>query len=151
MVEPASDRDTETYEGVEGAFERARLGDPGGDRLGCSYYEVPPGGQPWSYHYHAANEEAIYVLEGTATVELDGDMHELTAGDYLPCPAGPTGVHTIRNEGTETLRYLVMSTNDRPDVTVLPRREVFGVGLDEDAEGDVDAAGFYPLEAALED
>ena len=41
----------------------------GGEKLGCSLYEVPPGRRAWSYRYHLANEEAIYVLEGSGTLK----------------------------------------------------------------------------------
>ena len=43
----------------------------GGEKLGCSLYEVPPGRRAWPYHYHLANEEAIYVLEGSGTLRID--------------------------------------------------------------------------------
>jgi hypothetical protein len=45
----------------------------GNHKLGCSLYEVPPGCKSWPYHYHYANEEAIYVLEGRGTLRLDGE------------------------------------------------------------------------------
>lgn len=155
MTEPVTDVEAklEARDGVDGRFRRVRLGDTGGQRLGCSLYEVPPGGQPWSYHYHVANEEALYVLKGQATVELEGVEHLLEAGDYLSFPAGPDGVHVIRNEGDATLRYLVVSTNDRPDVTVLPRRGLFGVGLDDGDEppGGPTVGGFYPVDAELQE
>ncbi|MFP4591226.1 MAG: cupin domain-containing protein [Halobacteriales archaeon] len=143
----------EDHEGVEGTFRRSRLARGEGDHLGCSYYEVPPGGRPWSYHYHVANAEALYVLSGVATVETPGGDVEVDPGGYLAFPAGPEGVHAIRNEGDEPVRYLVVSTTDRPDVTVLPRRGLFSVRLDEDAEpADGPAvSGFYPVDARLED
>jgi uncharacterized cupin superfamily protein len=42
----------------------------GGERLGCSLYEVPPGKRAWPHHYHLANEEAIFVLEGRGTLRI---------------------------------------------------------------------------------
>ena len=42
----------------------------GSEKLGCSLYEVPPGRRAWPYHYHLANEEAIYVLHGSGTFRL---------------------------------------------------------------------------------
>ena len=31
----------------------------GGQKLGCSLYEVRPGRRAWPFHYHVANEEGI--------------------------------------------------------------------------------------------
>ena len=69
-----SDLDWDEHEGVDGDFRQKQLGAAAGsERLGCSLYELPPGAQPWSYHYHAANEEALYVLSGTGTLRLGGE------------------------------------------------------------------------------
>lgn len=40
----------------------------GSTRLGCTLEEIQPGGRPADYHYHLANEEAMYVLEGAGTL-----------------------------------------------------------------------------------
>ena len=43
-----------------------RLGPAAGARdLGCSLYEIDPGGQAVPYHAHHANEELLIVLDGT--------------------------------------------------------------------------------------
>jgi len=99
-------------------------GDPG---LGCSLYELPPGGRSWPYHYHAGNAEAMYVLEGEGQLRLDGDEHVIEAGDYVPFPAGSAGAHQVRNDGEAPLQYLTISDMDEPDVTVYPDSEKVGV------------------------
>jgi hypothetical protein len=57
------DRDvewSEQYHGEKFGYRRKSLGSAaGGEKLGCSLYEVPPGRRAWPYHYHLANEEAI--------------------------------------------------------------------------------------------
>ena len=63
----------------------------GGRRLGCSLYEVAPGRRAWPYHYHGANEEAIYVLEGSGTLRVGGEKVSLERGDYAALPAGAGG------------------------------------------------------------
>jgi uncharacterized cupin superfamily protein len=63
----------------ETAFRRKQLSEAtDGDRLGCSLYELPPGKASWPYHYHTANEEALYVLSGTGTLRIGVDD---TVGD----------------------------------------------------------------------
>lgn len=138
---------TETDRG-EARFERKQLSEAAdGDAIGCSLYELPPGHKSWPYHYHAANEEAIYVLEGTGTIRLataddadpddpatDGtvnagadDTHDVSAGTYVALPADESGGHRVINDSEGPLRYLVISTMVEPDVTVYPDSGRFGV------------------------
>jgi uncharacterized cupin superfamily protein len=118
--------DWDELEGVEGAFRRKQLGEAaGGDRLGCSLYEVPEGCQPWSYH--TANEEALYVLSGSGTLRSEGETHSLDAGDYVAFPADESGGHCVVNDSDGPLRYLAFSTMNQPDVTVHPELDTLGV------------------------
>jgi uncharacterized cupin superfamily protein len=109
-------------------FRRKQLGKAaGGDGLGCSLYELPAGERAWPYHYHTGNEEALYVLDGSGTLRLAGEEHALSPGVYAAFPTGEEGAHRVVNDADETLRYLVVSTMDDPDVTVYPDAEAFGV------------------------
>jgi Uncharacterized conserved protein, contains double-stranded beta-helix domain len=118
---------TERAEG-ETEFRRKQLGEGAdGDQLGCSLYELPPGRRSWPYHYHTANEEAIYVLAGSGTLRHDGETYELDAGSYVTFPAGESGGHRVINDTEDVLRYLAVSTMTEPDVTVYPDSEKFGV------------------------
>jgi uncharacterized cupin superfamily protein len=65
----------------------------GGEKLGCSFYEVPPGRRAWPYHYHLANEEAIYVLHGSGTLRIGEREVTLSRGDYVALPVGESGAH----------------------------------------------------------
>jgi Uncharacterized conserved protein, contains double-stranded beta-helix domain len=115
-------------EDEETKFRRKQLGEATDGRLlGCSLYEIPPGRKSWPYHYHTANEEAIYVLSGTGTLRHDGEHHELTAGTYVSLPANKAGGHRVLNNSDGTLRYLAVSTMTEPDLTVYPDSEKFGV------------------------
>jgi uncharacterized cupin superfamily protein len=109
-------------------IRRKQLGEAAGsDQLGCSLYELPAGQRSWPYHYHTANEEAIYVLTGTGQLRLDGEMNALQAGDYAAFPANVSGGHRVVNDGNEPLRYLAVSTMTEPDITVYPDSGKFGV------------------------
>lgn len=92
----------------------------GGSRLGCSLEEVPPGQSPARYHYHAANEESMYVLEGSGTLRTPEGEHDVSQGDYVTFPAGEAGAHTIANTSDATLRCLFFSTMREPEVVVYP-------------------------------
>jgi uncharacterized cupin superfamily protein len=112
----------------ETEFRRKQLGEAAdNDLLGCSLYELPAGKRSWPYHYHTANEEAIYVLAGTGQLRLDDETNPLQAGDCAAFPADESGGHRIINDGDEPLRYLMISTTNDPDVTVYPDSEKLGV------------------------
>jgi uncharacterized cupin superfamily protein len=109
-------------------FRRKRLGfETGGRKLGATLYEVPPGRSTWPYHYHAANEEAIFVLEGEGTLRLGGIEHGIRAGDYVTLPVGPEGCHQIHNRSAAPLRLLMMSTMIEPDVAFYPDSGKIGI------------------------
>lgn len=111
----------ERVRGEDFAMYRKRLGvEAGGERLGCSLYEVPAGCRFGPYHYHEANEEAIYVLSGEGSVRVPGDPVSIAAGDYVSFPVGEAGAHQVVNDSDADLRYLCLSTMESPDVVVYP-------------------------------
>jgi uncharacterized cupin superfamily protein len=111
----------ETSRGSRFGWRRRALGAAaGGKKLGCSLYELKPGRRSFPYHYHSANEEAIYVLEGSGTMRLAGREVPIARGDYVPLHAGAEGAHQVINTSDATLRYLCVSTMIEPEVNVYP-------------------------------
>lgn len=98
----------------------------GGD-LGCTYYEVPPGRSGFPYHFHCVNEEALFVLEGEATLRLGAEEVPVRAGDYVALPVGPASAHQLLNTGAGPLRYLCLSTLQPTEVAVYPDMGTVGV------------------------
>ncbi|HET7324146.1 MAG TPA: cupin domain-containing protein [Halococcus sp.] len=135
-------------------FRRKQLGAAaGGERLGCSLYELPAGEQAWPYHYHAGNEEALFVLSGTGTLRLAGEHHPLSSGTYVALPTGEEGGHRVVNDSDEVLRYLVISTMNDPDVTVYPDSATFGVYAGSPPGGDEDdriLSGYFRQENGVD-
>lgn len=149
-----SSLDWDEHEGVEGAFKQKQFGAAdGSDNLGCSLYELPPGCQPWSYHYHAANEEALYVLSGAGSLHLAGETHRVQRGDFVACQADESGAHCVVNDSDEPLRYLAISTMREPDVTVHPDIDKLGVyvGSPPGRKAGRTLSGFYDLDGEDEE
>ena len=105
MAEPGSiepkrvvhEDDLEVYETEKGSFSsRRRLFglSTGAQKLGCSLYELPPGRRSFPYHWHAANEEALYVLEGEGMLRLAGREVPIRKGCYATLPVGEAGAPT---------------------------------------------------------
>jgi quercetin dioxygenase-like cupin family protein len=60
-------------------------------------------GQATERHYHAESEEIYYVLDGSGTMELDGEEREVAPGDAILIPPGAR--HTI-TAGPDGARFL---------------------------------------------
>ncbi len=87
-------------------------------QLGASVYEIEPGASAFPRHYHCANEEAIYVLEGEGVLIVGDAEVKMGAGDFAALPRGDEYAHRIRNGSDRPLRFLCFSTMIEPDVTV---------------------------------
>ena len=98
----------------------------GADKLGYSFYAVPPGKTAFPYHGHASNEEMIYILEGSGLLRLGEEQLQVCAGTVIACPVGAELPHQLINTGTEELRYLVVSTMTFPDVCEYPDSNKIG-------------------------
>ncbi|WP_024873793.1 cupin domain-containing protein [Saccharomonospora piscinae] len=59
-------------------------------------------GERIAEHYHPYSEEFLYVVEGSLTVDLDGQPWRLRPGDALLVPPGTR--HRLRNDGTAAAR-----------------------------------------------
>lgn len=137
------DLDWSTVEHGDTKMRRKRLGDAaGGEEIGASLYEIPPGRRSWPYHYHAANAEAMYVIEGRGSVRTAVGDVVVEPGDYLAFPTGDRGVHQVVNDRDEPLRYLLVSTMVDTDVTFYPELGTFGVFVG-GAPGGTDDRAFH--------
>jgi quercetin dioxygenase-like cupin family protein len=64
---------------------------------------VPPGGGP-PPHIHYFEEESFYILEGTLTIQSDGQTLQASPGDFIHIPRGTE--HSFRNDGKVDARML---------------------------------------------
>ena len=68
---------------------------------------VPPGCSE-TKHFHGRSEQFFYVLSGEAAMEIEEETYRLAPGEGINVPPGKT--HRLFNDGTEDLRFLVVST-----------------------------------------
>lgn len=109
-------------------FERRRkqlASAAGGVELGCSLYEVPPGKAAWPQHMHFGNEEAIYVLEGRATLRIGDEEFAVEAGQWCALHADSGRGHQLFNSSEDAVRYLCVSTMEAPDFMYYPDSDKF--------------------------
>jgi uncharacterized cupin superfamily protein len=88
--------------------------------LAASVWELQPGASQFVYHFHHGSDELLVVLRGAPTVRMHDGDRALREGDVVSFPRGPAGGHQIRNDGDDTARVLIVSTNASPDVAEYP-------------------------------
>jgi len=98
---------------------RAFIGRPAGSRrLGASVWELDPGKAAYPYHAHLGEEELIVVLSGHPSLRTPEGWRELSPGEAVAFPRGEEGAHQIVNRGSETVRFLAVSTAGAPDIVL---------------------------------
>lgn len=102
-------------------FRRRSFGAAAGNRqLGGSLMELPAGAIAYPFHYHCANEEAIYVIAGTGTIRLGDQRVAVSAGDWIAMPIGPAHAHQMINDSDAPLVYLTVGTEHKCEVIGYP-------------------------------
>ncbi|MCC7079216.1 MAG: cupin domain-containing protein [Burkholderiales bacterium] len=92
-------------------------------QLGVHLVRVEPGRESTEYHTHSHDEEWIYILSGRASAQIGERTLEVKAGDFMGFVAG-SEPHTMKNESSEDLVYLVGGTRHGYDVVDYPRRGI---------------------------
>jgi len=106
------------------ARARTRLGDAGGlNDFGVNLLELQPGAWSSQRHWHSAEDEFVWVLEGEVTlIDNDGE-HLLRAGECAAFPKGDRNGHHLINRSAAIVRCLEVGSRkpeedacDYPDV-----------------------------------
>jgi uncharacterized cupin superfamily protein len=92
----------------------------GARELAANVYELDPGAVGSPLHAHHANEELLFVLAGTLSLRGADGTRLLSAGTVVAFPRGQAGAHSLGNHSDAPVRYLVVSTTNRPDVVEYP-------------------------------
>lgn len=84
-----------------------RLSDAGGlTQFGAGEVELAPGASTGLYHWHVAEDEFVYVLDGEVVL-VEGDAeHLLGAGDAVTFKAGEPVGHSFENRSGAPVRLL---------------------------------------------
>jgi uncharacterized cupin superfamily protein len=114
-------------EGSAFGGRRQRVGAQlGAQKLGYSFFAVPPGKAAFPFHTHSGNEEMIYIIDGEAILRLGKEELSVSAGTVVACPPGAEYPHQLINTGTKDLRYFVVSTMEYPDICEYPDSNKIG-------------------------
>ena len=88
--------------------------------VGVAIEELGPGKQSAPIHYHFLEEEHVYLLEGTLTVRIGPDTHEMKPGGYVCFPAGQRAGHCLINNTSAPCRYVIVGERKANEVSVYP-------------------------------
>lgn len=97
------------------ARHRFKLGDAGGlTQFGVNLQRLPPGAWSSQRHWHSAEDELVYVLEGEVVLVTNDGETTLRAGDCAAFPAGVPDGHHLQNRSQAEVVVLEIGSR-RPD------------------------------------
>jgi uncharacterized cupin superfamily protein len=103
-------------ENVEGRSRWAGLGDVFGlDQFGVNVVMLQPGAWSSHRHWHAQEDEFVYVLEGEVTLADDAGDHLMTPGMCAGFKAGNGDGHHLKNLSDKTAVYLEIGSRKSTD------------------------------------
>jgi uncharacterized cupin superfamily protein len=122
----------EPYRSVVAGRARQRLGNAVSlDQFGVNLTRLKPGAQ--SAQRHAAEDEFVFILEGTLVLCENGGETVLRAGDAAGFKASVPNGHCLVNRSTQDAVYLEIGTRaareqvDYPDIDLRFRKEGNGM------------------------
>jgi uncharacterized cupin superfamily protein len=71
-------------------------------------------------HWHAAEDEFVYMLQGEVTLWEGGVARVLRPGEAACFAAGVAAGHYLQNDSAAEARYLVVGTRAAADVVTYP-------------------------------
>ena len=112
LPEQSSTGYPEPYKSRVAGRHRRRLGDHAGlKNFGVNLTRLDPGAESSMRHWHAKQDEFIYVLEGEVTLVTNAGRQKLSPGMAAGFPAGKPDGHQLVNETDKSVLYL--ETGDR--------------------------------------
>jgi uncharacterized cupin superfamily protein len=101
---------------VLGRSRWAGLGDIFGlDQFGVNVVTLQPGAWSSHRHWHAEEDEFIYMLEGEVTLANDAGDHVMTPGTCAGFKAGNGNGHHLKNLSDKPAVYLEMGSRKTAD------------------------------------
>jgi uncharacterized cupin superfamily protein len=93
-----------------------RLGDAAGlTQFGVNLTRLPPGAWSSQRHWHAREDELVYVLEGEVWLVTDDGEERLRSGDCAGFKAGERNGHHFQNRSNQDALILAVGTRDEND------------------------------------
>ena len=99
--------------------ERWRLGDAAGlTQFGVNLLRLPAGAWSSQRHWHSAEDELVYVLEGEVVLVTDDGEELLAAGDSAGFKAGEANGHHLQNRSGREAVMLEIGSRKRDEGSI---------------------------------
>ena len=103
------------------ARERRRLGDAAGlTQFGVNLLRLAPGAWSSQRHWHALEDELVYVLDGEVVLVTDAGEETLRAGDAAGFKAGDADGHHLQNRSDQDALLLEIGSRIEGDSAAYP-------------------------------
>src|SRR3984885_9342026 len=101
--------------------ERRKLGDAAGlKQFGVNLLRLPPGAWSSQRHWHTAEDEFVYVLEGEVVLVTDAGEETLRPGDCAGFKAGVEDGHHLQNRSKADVVLLEVGSRKAEDAGDYP-------------------------------
>ena len=101
--------------------EKRRIGDQFGlTNFGVNLCRIGPGAVSSMRHCHSAQDECVYVLEGSPTLVTNAGAMALSPGMCAGFKAGSGDAHHLRNDSTSEVWYLEIGDRTQGDLVEYP-------------------------------
>ncbi len=111
--------------------DKRRLGDLFGlKNFGVNIVKLQPGAISSLRHYHETQDEFIYVLEGSPTLNTNGESTKLQPGMCAGFKTGTGDAHHLVNKTDEIVLYLEVGDRSPDDKVTYPDEDLKGIFIE---------------------
>jgi uncharacterized cupin superfamily protein len=106
--------------GLEGRIKRSLTEALGLTQFGVNLTTLEPGAMSSLRHWHAKEDECVYLLEGELVLITDEGECLLKPGMAAGFPAGDANGHHLVNRSTQPATYLEIGTRSKDEEATYP-------------------------------
>jgi uncharacterized cupin superfamily protein len=101
-----------------GKHERQLASLVGLTQFGVNLVTLEPGSHSALRHWHEAEDEFVYVMDGELTLVDENGEHRLHAGAFAGFPAGIANAHHLINKSASNASFLVVGSRRSGEETI---------------------------------
>lgn len=106
--------------GFDKRLKRALTGPLGLTQFGVNLTVLEPGGQTALRHWHAREDECVYVVSGEVVLITDAGETALSAGMFAGFPAGVPDGHHLVNRSSAPVTLIEIGTRSEDEDATYP-------------------------------